>query len=76
MQSLNQMGEPRIGPERIHHRIGNQIANAVSSIKGFLKPLESFVLLAELTVDGSDQIGRDVIELRLALERVQDRSRL
>jgi hypothetical protein len=51
MQSLNQIGEPLIGTERIHHRVGSQIADAISSIEGSLQPVERFVLLAELTVD-------------------------
>src|SRR5579862_8621740 len=51
VQSLCQTQVSRIGSQGIHHRVGNQIANAVSSIKGFLQPVEGFVLLAKLAID-------------------------
>ena len=61
MHSLDHFVEPRIGTERIHHRIRKQIANGVSPIIGFLQPLESLVLFAECAVDGSDQVRGDVV---------------
>jgi hypothetical protein len=51
MKALNQMGEPRIGAQRIHHRVGGQIADAISLIKGLIQPMKSFVRFAELTVN-------------------------
>jgi hypothetical protein len=48
---------PSIGSYRIHHRVGHQTADAVSSIKSFLQPLESFILLTGFAVDGCDQGG-------------------